>query len=100
MKIHDSHFLSIYWIYADHSLFIFDCVRDNAYDGAVHKKFHPNYNDCTDGRVCQSGKRRKCTMSDYFSIPLEVLGYGIVISMGVAALIKVLMMCISKFAKN
>lgn len=39
-------------------------------------------------------------MSDYFSIPLEVLGYGIVISMGVAALIKVLMICITKFAKN
>lgn len=39
-------------------------------------------------------------MPDYFEIPLEVLGYGFVISMGIAALIKVLMMFITKMAKH
>ena len=39
-------------------------------------------------------------MPDYFSIPLEVLGYGFAISMGVAGLIKLLMMFITKFAKS
>jgi hypothetical protein len=39
-------------------------------------------------------------MPDYLTIPLEVLGYGFAISMGIAALIKGLMVIITKMTKN
>lgn len=39
-------------------------------------------------------------MPDYISIPLQVLGYGVVISMGIAGLIKLLMLLIVKTGKS
>jgi hypothetical protein len=39
-------------------------------------------------------------MSNSFLIPLEVYGLGIVISLGIAALIKFMMVLIQKFSKG
>jgi hypothetical protein len=39
-------------------------------------------------------------MSNSFLIPLEVYGLGIVISLGIAVLIKFMMVLIKKFSKN
>jgi len=46
--------------------------------------------------VCINTAERSVAMSDLFSIPLQVFGYGFGISMAIAALIKLLMLFFSK----